>query len=752
MPTSACRPAILFALFFVSGFCGLLYQIVWMRLAFASFGIISPVISVVISVFMLGLALGSWLAGRFVAPLTRSTKLSAIVFYAGAEFLIGIGAFAVPGLFAIGETSLLHMGESNSFPYLVLSAAAIALSLFPWCVCMGTTFPLMMAYMKEVDCTDARSFSFLYTANVFGAMFGTLLTATVLVELLGFQHTLWVAGVANLTIAGVSLVLGLRPASRPVASETKDVAAPVARPASPIPFTRTILFTTGFSSMGMEVVWNRAFTPVLGTQVYSFAALLGVYLIGTWMGVRDYRRDLRLGRIRPVGQSLAVLAIVVFLPVVLNDPRLFDHLAVRACVALVSILPMCSVLGYLTPCLIDEHSSGNPGLAGSAYAVNVLGCILGPLFASYALLPFVGANYSLVILATPFLLFHLIHRRTHSVRRLWGVGMAAGLLLFCSVALNVSYEDARDPTADKWEVRRDYAATVISKGKGPEKLLIVNGMGMTMLTPICKYMVHLPLAHQRHRPESGLAICFGMGTVHRSLLSWDLRTTSIELIPSVKEAFPFYHADAEAILRHPKGRIVIDDGRRYLNRTNESFDVIVVDPPPPIQAAGSSLLYSVEFHTAVKRHLKPGGIFQTWLPCDLPADHRVAEAVARSVREVFPHVKAYRSVEGRGIHFLASMSPLESVTPEEMLRCLPVAAQQDLTEWSRQDLKTDIEKVLSSEFPVADLLSENESVKITDDSPYNEYYLLREGLGIEIYSELEDSRPVPSRGSPASGP
>ena len=726
MPTNACRPAILFALFFVSGFCGLLYQIVWMRLAFASFGIIAPVISVVISVFMLGLALGSWLGGRLITRLTRETRLSAIVFYAGAEFLIGVGAFAVPSLFAIGETSLLRMGESNSFPYLVLSAAAIAVSLFPWCVCMGTTFPLMMAYVKETDRADARSFSFLYTANVFGAMCGTVLTATVLVELLGFQHTLWVAGVANLMIAAVSLVLGFRPAGRTVASETNDDASPATMPAGVLPFARTILFTTGFSSMAMEVVWTRAFTPVLGTQVYSFAALLGVYLYGTWMGVRDYRRDLRLARIRPVGSSLAILAIVSFLPIVLNDPRLFDHPAVRACVALVSILPLCSVLGYLTPCLIDEYSSGNPRLAGAAYAVNVLGCILGPLFASYALLPSLGANSSLVILATPFLLFSLIYDRALSPRRVWVVSMVAGLLLFCSLSLNVSYEDARGAATDKWEVRRDYAATVISTGEGLQKQLIVNGMGMTELSPICKYMVHLPLAFHRDRPESGLAICFGMGTVYRSLLSWDIQATAVELIPSVKDAFPFYHADAEAMLRHPKGRIVIDDGRRFLNRSNELFDVIVVDPPPPIEAAGSSLLYSVEFHEAVQRHLKPAGIFQTWLPCHLPADHRVAEAVARSVCEVFPHVKAYRSVEGWGIHFLASMSPLESVSPEEMLQRLPISAQQDLREWGRQDLKADLDMVLASEFPVADLLSENESVKITDDSPYNEYYLLRQ--------------------------
>src|SRR5213592_2940541 len=100
------RPA-LFVLFFVSGFCGLLYQVIWTRMAFASFGIITPVLSVVISVFMLGLSLGSWAGGRLIAPLRQRIGTSAILFYAWAELMIGAGAFIVPSLFSFAETLLL---------------------------------------------------------------------------------------------------------------------------------------------------------------------------------------------------------------------------------------------------------------------------------------------------------------------------------------------------------------------------------------------------------------------------------------------------------------------------------------------------------------------------------------------------------------------------------------------------------------------------------------------------------------------
>src|SRR5436853_7269959 len=98
----ACRHKLLFLLFFISGFCGLLYQVVSVRLAFASFGVITPVLSVVLSVFMLGLSLGSWAGGKFIFLLVRRMKTSAIFFYSIVEFLIGLSAFAVPKLFAIG--------------------------------------------------------------------------------------------------------------------------------------------------------------------------------------------------------------------------------------------------------------------------------------------------------------------------------------------------------------------------------------------------------------------------------------------------------------------------------------------------------------------------------------------------------------------------------------------------------------------------------------------------------------------------
>ena len=168
------RDRIIFALFLSSGFCSLLYQVVWVRMAYASFGVITPVLSVVISVFMLGLSIGSWGGGKWIEASKGGRSLSAVHFYAAAELLIGVGAFVVPLLFALGEHYLLPVGEMDSFRYLLFSALIITLAILPWCILMGFTFPFMMEFIREVETDRATSFSYLYFANVIGAMCGTM--------------------------------------------------------------------------------------------------------------------------------------------------------------------------------------------------------------------------------------------------------------------------------------------------------------------------------------------------------------------------------------------------------------------------------------------------------------------------------------------------------------------------------------------------------------------------------------------------
>jgi len=729
---------LLFALFFLSGFCGLLYQVVWLRICFASFGVITPVLSVVISVFMFGLFAGSWLAGRLVEALAARTRLSAVWYYALAELVIGVGAFAVPHLFGLGERALLPVGQSDSAAYLWWSALIIAGSIFPWCFLMGTTFPLMMAYIKEQSNDETTSFSFLYLANVIGAMTGTLVTAVVLIELLGFTRTLRVAAAMNLCIAISAGWLGLgslgRRAGRAAAAARPrpSVAHGLGRRSRP---AMVILFVTGFTSMAMEVVWTRAFTVVLKTQVYSFAFLLFTYLLATWIGSLVYRRHLVRQVVLSTERLVAWLAIAALLPIALNDPRL--HLqtvppvlgnVLRGLVALASIFPFCALLGYLTPKLIDKASQGSPEAAGSSYAVNILGCIVGPLVASYLMLPAMGLKLSLLLLAAPYLLLFLFGSAPRALRAHRREAAVLVPLALVSILVVDTYEDqgvGYGPGEN--QVRRDHTATIVSFGSGMKKMLLVNGVGITNLTTITKVMAHLPLAMLGHRPTSALDICFGMGTTFRSLMSWNIEATAVELVPSVKEAFPYYFDDANQVVSRPNGKIVIDDGRRFLRRTQETFDVVTLDPPPPVEAAGSSLLYSNEFYAAVRARLKAGGILQQWMP---NTKGQTVQAVVNSLLESFPYVKMYLSHEGWGHHFLASMSPIETPSPAELASRMPELARADLVEWVKEkNPEVFLGLVLGSEEDPRAFVRGAGSIHITDDRPFNEYYVLREIAG-----------------------
>ena len=194
------------------------------------------------------------------------------------NWIVGLGAFAVPITVPLGENYLLATGAASSGAYLFLSALVITFALLPWCVMMGATFPLMMAFVRQFG-SASSSFSFLYLANVIGAMVGTIASALVLVELfLGFTRTWMIAAVVNFLIAAVSFLIAWQHpfvTEAPVAPKTE---APFRLPVASARWLEiVVMFTTGFCSLAMEVVWTRAFTFVLQTTIYAFAMILATY-------------------------------------------------------------------------------------------------------------------------------------------------------------------------------------------------------------------------------------------------------------------------------------------------------------------------------------------------------------------------------------------------------------------------------------------------------------------------------------------
>jgi predicted membrane-bound spermidine synthase len=496
-----------------------------------------------------------------------------------------------------------------------------------------------------------------------------------------------------------------------------------------------LLFTTGLVSMGMEVVWVRQFSPFLGTVVYAFASILAIYLGATFVGAIAYRRWSRAGPAAGDSSQLAVLwsAALWFglLPLLGADPRLAppNSFAIGIARLTFAIAPFCATVGFLTPMLVDRWSGGDPRRAGSVYAMNILGCVIGPLLASFVLLPWLGERWALVALSAPVAAvgalaalrsagFAMRARFALSPR---AVLAAAGALSALMVVATRDFESIHVQRV----VRRDHAATVIAARNDTGRLdLYVNGIGMTRLTPIAKYMVHLPLVHLSSPPHRVLVLCFGMGTSFRSSVAWGVPTTVVDLIPSVPALFSYFHEDAEHVLSAPGARVVVDDGRRFLERSAEQFDLVTIDPPPPIEAAGSSLLYSVEFYEVIKRRLTPGGIVQQWIPGGDPA---ILSSVTKALQASFPHLRVFLPIQGSGLHFLASMEPIPVRDAAELASRLPPAAAADLVEWTPYLLPVDLfEQLLQHEVdPSALAQLVPGTPALADDRPLNEYFFLR---------------------------
>jgi spermidine synthase len=454
-----------------------------------------------------------------------------------------------------------------------------------------------------------------------------------------------------------------------------------------------------------------------------------VYLLATVLGSQDYRSKAQTRQPEESAPAWSLLALFAVIPVVAADP--FPRLGIESgALRLCAIVFFCAMAGFLTPLLVDSWSSGDPDRAGTAYAVNIAGSIAGPLIAGFLLLPWVGARWATAVLSVPlFAIAALIAFQTQpettQLKSGFNPKLKFALATVVAILLFSMSHDYETRFAAR-EVRRDYTATVVATGKGFERQLRVNGVGMTTLTPITKYMAHLPLAFMPRPPQNGLVICFGMGTSFRSMLSWGIPTTAVDLVPSVPAMFGYYHADASKLVSSPLARIVIDDGRRFLDGSNQIYDVIVVDPPPPPQAAGSSLLYSREFYEVVKKHLRRDGILQIWYPAT-DADTATAVSVAKALMQSFSYVRAFPSFDRYGIHFLASMEPIPITSSSVLATRLPFAAASDFVEWGpRANPQEQFELLLSHELTLESIVAEApRTPPMRDNQPINEYYLLR---------------------------
>src|SRR6266508_4197683 len=370
-------------------------------------------------------------------------------------------------------------------------------------------------------------------------------------------------------------------------------------------------FVSGFVALALEVLWTRMLAEGTGSNIYIFTAILAAFLAGIALGSALYRCVSGPGRdlVGVLGLCLAGVGVAALVTVVIGSgvvgrlPFLSETVAV--------LLPATVLMGYGFPLagrLITRSTAETGGSVGLLYAANTAGSILGSFSAAFVLAGTLGTNGSVLLLGAVDLLVGAALMVTEPAWRARAVRLAgAGLALLAVVAVVASsLQVLLTRTVTENDLRagglpvthdEDRLATVDTvAGPGYAKRLLVGGVGMTSLTVDTKLMAYLPKAL---RPEARdfLVICFGMGSTYRSGLKLGLRTDAVELSPTVPSRMPVFFPDADSYLHHPNGHVTISDGRNYVRLSRKRYDMVAVDPAPPIESAGPVVPYTREFLT-----------------------------------------------------------------------------------------------------------------------------------------------------------
>ncbi|MDP9484172.1 MAG: fused MFS/spermidine synthase, partial [Chloroflexota bacterium] len=689
---------------------------------------------------------------------------------------------------------LLHEVYRGAYASLETSPGLLALVRFalalvalgPATILMGATLPTLTRYLTRHADQLSDAFGRLYAANTLGAIVGTVLAGFILIELLGLFGTLLVGAACSAGAAAIALLLDRRVAaseasSGSTAEKAAAMTAPpiVGAPGSTAPTSSTaspesrapgrtqaalrigilVAFVSGLTSLGYQTLWTRLLASGTGNSTYVFTMILALFLIGIALGAIAFnvvRPRIRstIGLLAVTQLVTAVLAVVGAIWVIpaashgvlelSGSPGALFGSFLRTS-ALV-VLPATFVMGLSFPAasaLVAGRDSEIGSRAGLILAVNTTGAIVATFLIPFAVIPAIGSPSTLALLALInaglAIVLALAGGLAGRVAR-GGIAFAAGAVVVLIVAavgvggLFVDPSIARIERAGGRVVRTaedEIASVQAGFDRNGTKHLWVTGTAMTLLTVDAKLMPVLPLIA---RPDSKTAavVAFGMGSAFRGALIAGLQTDAVELVPSVPLMFGTYYDDAASVLANPNGRMIIADGRNHIELTDRRYDIIVTDPPPPIESAGVSVISSEGYYAAGKARLTPGGVMMQWMPWGQTLEEFLAHI--RSFRAVYPEVLIAFGPGGYGLFMLGSNDPIRF----DPANVAAVLARPGVTE----DLSSAFDSPehdaagWATKIPSLVWISGKDVARvagdgplITDDQPLPEYFLLRHAFG-----------------------
>ncbi|MCL5281874.1 MAG: fused MFS/spermidine synthase [Planctomycetes bacterium] len=670
-------------LFLVSGATGLIYEVVWMRSLGTVFGNTVLAASTVLTAFMLGLALGSWLLGRAADRLRRPLRV-----YSYLELSLGVYAFAFP-------TILLHVDRFYLWFYQACEPGLCLLNLVRFLVSMGIlllptllmggTLPVLSAlWTIPVDQRDrglrtGQSVGLLYAVNTFGAVAGSFLAGYFLIRVFGVSRSIYWTAAANVLIGGLALLLSLGIKPRRITADPQPD-----KSRKPLPAVQSNLqtdarvqtvvllsiFVAGFCALALEVLWTRLLVFVLETSAYAFACMLTSFIFGLAVGSLISSRFL-VPRLKNPIFSLGVVEFLLALSVAGSIPLLgllwhidlfviehwigprvsfFADMATHFLDALAVTFVPTLLMGMVFPIAVQVCAPAWDTVSrrvGQVYAWNTMGCVSGSFVAGFLMIPLLGLRYSFfVVVAVLFVLAASLILWSSRRRRLWGLSLSASVVIMIVAGLVYIDADVFLRTMNTYH----YPSKIVFIDDGVtgtvtvhdlpdgDRLIAVDGVDVAgmdlMLRTTQKLQAYAPLLVHPN-PQDVVQIGYGSGeTCGIGLASGAAHYSIVDICPGVFTAGTFFQDINRRSYENPRLRKIIMDGKNFIKLTKEKFDVIMNDSTYP-GTTGSSALYTYDHFRACRDHLKPGGVLSCWVPIDLrPEDIQI---IVRSFQAAMPH-------------------------------------------------------------------------------------------------------------------
>jgi spermidine synthase len=711
---------LLLILFAASGCSALIYEIVWFQLLQLTIGSTAISLGFLLATYMGGLCIGSIGLPRVRA---RVANMHPLRIYAYLE--LGIALLAIIVLLGFPLLDRVYIASSvDGMPGMLLRGLISAICLLPPTILMGASLPAIAGWIESSP-SGVSWWSLLYAGNTAGAVFGCLFAGFYLLRIYNIVVATYAAVAINVAVAAISfLLVGLTPmhasaetsadqnaaSSTPASAKSSTKISPAGERAAELWTIYVTIAISGACALGGEVIWTRLMGMMLGATVYVFSIILAVFLVGLALGSivgswlqHELNSRLALGWsqiLLTIGIAWTAYMIADSLPYWPINPLLttspwhtFQLDLVRC---LWAMLPPTILWGASFPLALGAVASARSGsgnaseylangdsgrIVGGVYAANTLGAIIGALFVSLILIPWIGTQNServLLLLSAVGAVIALVPYISQKKSADVAAWLTASLVLSGFLAWNVDAVPGRliaygrkmplninsSQVLDVVEGRNSSIA--ITQWSDGATEIDVNGH-VEATTEIYdmklqRMVGHLPaLLHPN--PKSILGIGFGAGVSAGTFTTYPgiEHITVCEIEPQIPPTSTKYFAQQDYnVMNNPRTRIVYDDARHFVLTTPEKFDIIASDPLD-VFVKGTAALYSKEYFDSVKAHLNPGGFFSLYVPL-YESDELTVKSELATFFAVFPYGTVWaNTVNGQGYDmvFMGQADPLK---------------------------------------------------------------------------------------------